>query len=74
MQPQVLAVTLRLDMHDLKDLKICRDCLQRSLGNRAAMGTGEAHRDSISTAACTAMPSLRPVKPSFSVVVAFTET
>ena len=87
LQPEVLALAFRDHVHDLGDAEILEAGAQQRFTEGAAVGGGRgrqrrrqvgvaAHWSSwvSSTTACTAMPSPRPVNPSRSVVVAFTDT
>jgi hypothetical protein len=78
-EPKMLAGTRQGDIEHLVDLEI----LRHSLEHRGATGPAVrrwaeqlifGHALTSSATACTAMPSSRPVKPSFSVVVALTLT
>src|SRR5205085_5888273 len=75
-QPKVLATAGRLEAVDLIDAEVfgmdAETRLQHGLAMRARRQG--AHAFASSTTACAAMPSPRPVKPSFSVVVALTLT
>ncbi len=78
-QPEVFALAGQRNVEHLIDLKILRDRLQHRAAARLAMRQGTeqlvfGHARTSKAMACTAIPSSRPVKPSFSVVVAFTLT
>src|SRR5690606_11476175 len=76
-QPQVLALPAQLDIEDLGDPEVLRLRLEHRPATGLAVGPRPqplavcaAHRGSNRATASTAIPSLRPTKPSFSVVVA----
>ncbi len=78
-QPQVLTVAGQRDIEHFVDLEIFRRSLQDCAAQRLAVGPRAqqfqvVHARSNKATECTAMPSSRPVNPSFSVVVAFTFT
>ena len=87
LQPEVLALAFRDHLHDFGDAEILEGGAQQRFAEGPTVGGGRgrqrgrqagvaAHWSSwvSSTTACTAMPSPRPVNPSRSVVVAFTDT
>src|SRR5690606_8559187 len=71
LQQQVLAFARRLECGQLIDLEIFRHSADGRAQHRLAKRQRQrAHSATSNTAACAAMPSSRPVKPSFSLVVA----
>ena len=78
-QPQVLALPRERDVQHLVDLKVLVRGLEHGAPAGLAMGARPqqlqlVHALTSKATACTAIPSSRPVKPSFSVVVALTLT
>ena len=78
-QPQVLTVAGQRDIQHFVDLEIFSRGFQHRAAQGLAIGTRAQqfqiiHARSNKATECTAMPSSRPVNPSFSVVVAFTLT
>ena len=76
-QPQMLTLPAQLDIEDLGDPEVLRLRLEHRPATGLAVGPRPqplavcaAHRGSNRATASTAIPSLRPTKPSFSVVVA----
>ena len=78
-QPEVFTLTGERNIQHLVDLEIFGRGFQHRPPAGLAMGARAqqlklVHERTSSATACTAMPSSRPVKPSFSVVVALTLT
>ena len=78
-QPQVLTFAGQRDIQHFVDLEIFSRRFQYRAAQGLAIGPWPQqlhviHARSNKATECTAMPSSRPVKPSFSVVVAFTFT
>ena len=77
--PQMFAVTAERDIEHFIDLEVFGDGFQYRCAEGLAIGTRAEqlqfiHARSNKATECTAMPSSRPTKPSFSVVVALTFT
>ncbi|MNO48398.1 hypothetical protein D3C76_387320 [compost metagenome] len=77
--PQMFAIAAERNIEDFIDLKVFSDGFQYRRAEGFTIGTRAEqlqfiHARSNKATECTAMPSSRPTKPSFSVVVAFTFT
>src|SRR5690606_7814617 len=78
-EPEMFALPRERNIQHLIDLKIVGHSLEHGTAACSAMGARPeqlvfGHARTSSATACTAMPSSRPVKPSFSLVVALTLT